>query len=57
MSYSEYASLSRQHNDANVLVLGARFLDDQSAKEIAKAWLETDFEAGRHQGRVSKIEL
>lgn len=52
----EVAALARQHNDANVLVLPARFLSDEDAVAIMRAWLDTPFEGGRHQGRVAKIE-
>lgn len=52
----EIASLARKHNDANVLVLPARFVSDEDAIAILKAWLETDFEGGRHSRRVEKIE-
>src|SRR6476620_8837890 len=52
----EIAKLAREHNDANVLVLPARFVDDAQAKEILKAWLDTPFEGGRHARRVEKIE-
>jgi ribose 5-phosphate isomerase B len=52
----EIAKLAREHNDANVLVLPARFLDDAQAKEILKTWLDTPFEGGRHARRVEKIE-
>ncbi len=51
----EIASLSRQHNDANVLSLPARFLSSEEAIEIIKTFLETDFEGGRHERRVNKI--
>ena len=51
----EIARLAREHNDANVLSLPARFLDDEQAKEIMKAWFEADFEGGRHGRRVEKI--
>ena len=51
----EIASLSRQHNDSNVLVLAARFIDSDKAIEIVKTWLEAEFEAGRHQKRIEKI--
>jgi ribose 5-phosphate isomerase B len=49
------ARLSRQHNDANVLVLGADRSDAASIRAIVRAWWETDFEGGRHSRRVSKI--
>lgn len=49
------AKLSRLHNDANVLVLGSRFLSAALAKRIAAAWLKTGFEGGRHSRRVRQI--
>ncbi|HXT18361.1 MAG TPA: ribose 5-phosphate isomerase B [Gemmatimonadaceae bacterium] len=52
----EIAKLAREHNDANVLVLPARFVDDDKAVAILKTWLETPFEGGRHARRVEKIE-
>ena len=52
----EIASLARKHNDANVLVLPARFVSDEDAVAILKAWLGTEFEGGRHTRRVEKIE-
>ena len=51
----ETAALARQHNDANVLALPARFINEQQAKQIAEMFLTTNFEAGRHQKRVEKI--
>lgn len=53
----EIARLARQHNDANVLVLPARFVSDAEGREILRSWLETSFEGGRHAARVAKIEL
>jgi len=53
----EIASLARKHNDANVLVLPARFISEEDGIAILKAWLETPFEGGRHERRVEKIEL
>lgn len=52
----EIAALARQHNDANVLVLPARFVSEEDGLKILKTWLETPFEGGRHQKRVDKIE-
>ena len=52
----EIARLAREHNDANVLVLPARFLSDAQGLEILRTWLATPFEGGRHQRRVDKIE-
>jgi ribose 5-phosphate isomerase B len=52
----EIAALARKHNDANILVLPARFISDEDAVEIMKAWLTTEFEGGRHTRRVEKIE-
>ncbi|MEE8348601.1 MAG: ribose 5-phosphate isomerase B, partial [Acidobacteriota bacterium] len=53
----ETAHLSRQHNDANVLAIGARVLDTDLAVAITSEWLKTEFEGGRHQARLDKIEL
>ena len=52
----EIAELARQHNDANVLVLPARFVSEEEGVAILKKWLDTPFEGGRHQRRVDKIE-
>jgi ribose 5-phosphate isomerase B len=52
----EVAALARQHNDANVLVLPARFLTEDEAGRILETWLGTPFEGGRHERRVGKIE-
>jgi ribose 5-phosphate isomerase B len=52
----EIAELSRKHNDANVLVLPARFLSDADSEVILKTFLETEFEGGRHTARVDKID-
>ena len=46
---------SREHNDANILTLGARMLTPDQASEIVRLWLETEFAGGRHQRRVDKI--
>lgn len=51
----EIASLARQHNDANILSLPARFITDDMAHEILAAFLSAEFEGGRHANRVSKI--
>jgi ribose 5-phosphate isomerase B len=52
----EIAELSRRHNDANVLVLPARFVSPDDAHRILDVWLSTGFEGGRHERRVDKIE-
>jgi len=49
------ARLSRQHNNANVLILGARTLGIEIARDCLSAFLETEFEGGRHQRRVDKM--
>ena len=53
----EVASLARQHNNANILALPARFIDEVLAKATVEAFLTAEFEGGRHQRRVGKIEL
>ena len=52
----EAVVLSRQHNNANVLVLGAKFVDPDELEEIIKLWLNTEFEGGRHLRRVRQIK-
>jgi ribose 5-phosphate isomerase B len=53
---NEYeAQMSREHNDANVLAIGARILDEATAFTIVDKWLQTPFGGGRHQRRVDKI--
>jgi len=49
------AQMSREHNDANILVMGERVIGKGVALEIVKTWLETDFAGGRHQKRLDKI--
>ena len=51
----DIARLARQHNDANVLALPARFMSDEEAAGVLKAWFDADFEGGRHARRVEKI--
>lgn len=51
----DIARLAREHNNANVLSLPARFMSDEEAKKIVKAWFAADFEGGRHTRRVEKI--
>ncbi len=50
------ARLSRQHNDSNILVLGAGFVSTAQAKSIVRVWLDTEFEGGRHMRRLEKID-
>jgi ribose 5-phosphate isomerase B len=52
----EIASLARQHNNANIMALPARFITYDSAVQCAEAFLSASFEGGRHQNRVDKIE-
>jgi len=52
---AEAARLCRAHNDCNVLVLGAAWVDAGQAREIIRVWLETAFEGGRHLRRLEKI--
>jgi len=51
----ELAELTRQHNNANIICIPARFLDYDKAQAIVKTFLATDFEGGRHERRVDKI--
>ena len=52
---AEFARLSREHNDSNILVLSGRFITHEKAKEIIQTWFHTDFAGGRHQNRINKI--
>ncbi|SRR5690606_13826135 len=52
---SEIAALARQHNDANILCIPARFIDIDLSKKITTTFITTDFEGGRHANRVNKI--
>ena len=56
VSNEEWAKLSREHNDANILVLSALETDNEKAKSILNVWLKTEFEGGRHQRRVNKMD-
>lgn len=53
----EIAALIRQHNNANILVMPARFIPAETAFEIFSTFFSTDFEGGRHQRRIDKINL
>lgn len=53
---AEQARLSRQHNDANVLCLGGRLIDLETAKECVNAFFTTEFEGGRHVRRIEKLD-
>lgn len=53
----EIAALTREHNDANVLVMPGRFISNDEALEITKTFLSTEFAGGRHQRRIDKIPL
>jgi ribose 5-phosphate isomerase B len=52
----DIARLAREHNDANVLILPARFVSEAEGVEILKTWLDTGFAGGRHARRVAKID-
>ncbi|NRG46514.1 ribose 5-phosphate isomerase B [Bacillus sp. CRN 9] len=49
------AKATREHNDSNILAMGERVIGSGLARDIAKIWLSTDFEGGRHENRVGKI--
>jgi ribose 5-phosphate isomerase B len=51
----DYARLSREHNNSNMLALGGRFIDFDMAKKILNIWLNTEFEGGRHNNRINYI--
>ena len=53
---ADIARLAREHNDANVLSLAARFISDDEQRKILNAWFGAKFEGGRHERRVEKIE-
>lgn len=53
----EIATITRQHNNANVICLPARFIDEQIAKDCVDAFFATAFEGGRHQNRINKISV
>ncbi len=48
--------LSRQHNDANILSIGARFMKEEEIYDVIKTWLSESFEGGRHQRRIEKLD-
>lgn len=52
----ESARLGRQHNNANVISIGERMVDEQTARDIVDVWLKTPFEGGRHQRRIDLID-
>ena len=53
----EVAKLARQHNNANIICIPARFVTEEEAKEMVSVFLTTPFEGGRHEKRVNKIAL
>ena len=58
LATDEYmAQMAKEHNNANILVLGGRVLDKDKAKKMVAAWLDASFQGGRHQARLDKIEI
>lgn len=53
---TDIVKLSRQHNDANVLALGAKFMSLKQAQQALRVWLQTEFEGGRHHRRIQAIQ-
>jgi len=53
---NEIVELSRLHNNANILSIGARFVNNQEAEKVIELWLSTDFEQGRHEKRINKLD-
>jgi ribose 5-phosphate isomerase B len=54
---TEVAALAKQHNDANIIALPARYLSTEQAIACVEAYLNAQFEGGRHQGRIEKIDI
>ena len=52
----EIVELSRLHNNANILSIGARFVNNQEVERVVELWLSTDFEEGRHEKRIKKLD-
>ena len=55
-SSETHAKMSRLHNNANILSIGARFVSDQEVEKVIELWLSTDFEEGRHKKRINKLD-
>jgi|TARA_B110000438_G_scaffold33072_1_gene32701 ribose 5-phosphate isomerase B len=53
---SEIIKLSREHNDANILSIGARFMTEEEIYNVIEMWLKEPFEGGRHQKRIDKLD-
>lgn len=53
---AQSAALSRKHNNANILVMGAKFVKEKEVSRIIKTWFNTEFEGGRHRRRVNQIK-
>ena len=53
----EIVTLSREHNNANILSLGARFMDENDIFDVIDLWLKESFEGGRHQRRIDKLDI
>lgn len=53
---AESAALSRKHNNANILVLGAKFVKQKDISKIIRTWFNTEFEGGRHRRRINQIK-
>lgn len=53
----ELGALAKQHNNANILTLPARFITEEMARDIVKAYITAEFEGGRHQRRIEKIPV
>lgn len=54
---AEIAKLAREHNNANILSIPSRYVSEDQALNMVKVFLDTDFEGGRHQNRISKIPV
>ena len=52
----QMAVMSRSHNNANILCLGQDFVDEQTARRVVETWLSTEFQGGRHDRRLAKVD-
>ena len=54
--HDNIVKLSREHNNSNILSIGARFVDEEEVKKLLHLWLDTEFDGGRHERRIKKLD-